>query len=99
MKNVTVTVDDDLYRRARVRAAEDGTTVSAVVKSALREYASDATVAEGRAQALRKLFERVDSRLQHGKVGDIVEAGWRDRTYDERFAETALGRSLAARRR
>ena len=39
MKNITVTVDDETYRRARIRAAEQDTSVSAVVKRMLAEYA------------------------------------------------------------
>lgn len=31
MKNVTVSVPDDVYRTARVRAAEEGTSLSALV--------------------------------------------------------------------
>lgn len=36
MKNVTVSVPDDVYRAARVRAAEDGSSVSALVAGYLR---------------------------------------------------------------
>lgn len=35
MRNITVTVDDDLYHRARVRAAEKRSTVSALVREFL----------------------------------------------------------------
>lgn len=35
MKNITVTVDDSLYHRARVRAAERQTTISALVRAFL----------------------------------------------------------------
>lgn len=31
MKNITVSIPEDVYRRARVRAAERGTSVSALV--------------------------------------------------------------------
>ncbi|MBK8447330.1 MAG: hypothetical protein IPL41_11800 [Micropruina sp.] len=36
MKNVTVTVPADVYRQARIRAAESGTSVSALVANYLR---------------------------------------------------------------
>jgi plasmid stability protein len=36
MKNITVTVPDDVYRSARIRAAERGTSVSALVGEYLR---------------------------------------------------------------
>ena len=35
MKNITVSVDEETYRRARVKAAEAGTSVSALVRKFL----------------------------------------------------------------
>ena len=40
MKNITVSVDDDTYRRARIKAAERDTSVSALVKDFLVELSS-----------------------------------------------------------
>jgi plasmid stability protein len=40
MKNVTVSLDDDTYRNARVRAAEMGRSLSALVREYLRELGS-----------------------------------------------------------
>jgi hypothetical protein len=37
--NLTLSIDDDLLRRARVRAAERGTTVNAVVRDFLETFA------------------------------------------------------------
>ncbi len=39
MRNITVTVDDDTHRRARIRAAEMDTSVSALVREYLRRFA------------------------------------------------------------
>lgn len=39
MKNITVTVDDETYRQARIKAAERDTSVSALVKHFLAELA------------------------------------------------------------
>lgn len=36
MKNITVSVPDDVYREARIRAAERGSSVSALVADYLR---------------------------------------------------------------
>ncbi|HEU5315899.1 MAG TPA: hypothetical protein VFX49_07290 [Chloroflexota bacterium] len=36
MKNITIAVPDEVYRQARVRAAERGTSVSALVAGYLR---------------------------------------------------------------
>lgn len=39
MKNITVSIDDQTYRRARIIAAERGTSVSAIVKQFLANLA------------------------------------------------------------
>ena len=35
MKNITIAVDDELYRRARIKAAESSTSVSALFRAFL----------------------------------------------------------------
>ena len=40
MANLTLAVDDDLLHRARVRAADQGTSVNAVVRELLAGYAA-----------------------------------------------------------
>lgn len=52
MKNITVSVDDETYRRSRIKAAEAGTSVSALVKSFL------VGLAHGRIPAAE--FERLE---------------------------------------
>jgi hypothetical protein len=46
VKNITVSVDDETYRRARIKAAEQDTSVSALVKRFLGELAADESEAE-----------------------------------------------------
>jgi len=46
MKNLTVSLDDEVYRRARMRAAEQDTSVSALVRRFLVEVASEESEAE-----------------------------------------------------
>jgi plasmid stability protein len=41
MANLTITVDDQLLKRARIRAIENGTSVNAVVSEFLGRYAGD----------------------------------------------------------
>ena len=41
MKNITVSVDDETYRQARIRAAERDTSVSALVKQFLTQLAKE----------------------------------------------------------
>jgi hypothetical protein len=43
VKNITVTVDDETYRRARIKAAERDTSVSALVARFLTELATGET--------------------------------------------------------
>jgi hypothetical protein len=43
MKNITVSVDEKTYRRARIRAAQLDTSVSAVVRRFLSEFAGEET--------------------------------------------------------
>ncbi len=40
MTNLTLAIDDDLLHRARVRAAEQGTSVNAVVRDLLVAYSA-----------------------------------------------------------
>lgn len=41
MRNITVSVDDETYRRSRVKAAEAGTSVSALVRGFLVSLVQD----------------------------------------------------------
>ena len=53
--NITVTVPDDIYRRARVKAAEQQTSVSALVRTFLDEFAG----AETEFERLKRLQDEV----------------------------------------
>jgi hypothetical protein len=47
MKNVTIALDDETHRKARIRAAELGTSLSALVKDYLNRLAEDAAPPTG----------------------------------------------------
>lgn len=66
MPNITVTVSEQTYRRARVRAAELSTSVSAVVARTLDEFAAKDTSAEAR----KRRFEDLRSRTPVGSAGE-----------------------------
>ncbi len=66
MKNITVSVDDETYRRSRIKAAEAGTSVSALVRSFL--------VALGQGQAPDSEFDRLQ-RLQQATLEGIRARG------------------------
>ena len=57
MANLTITVDEKLLRRARTKAAERGTSVNAVMRDFLEQYAGPS----GGAAALVEMFEIADS--------------------------------------
>jgi plasmid stability protein len=54
MANLTVTIDDDTLRSARVRALQQGTSVNAVVRQFLQVYAGQ----DPRQQAVAAFTER-----------------------------------------
>jgi plasmid stability protein len=59
MKNITVSVDDETYRRARVKAAEHDTSVSALVRRFLSELASEESDLERLKREERELRTRI----------------------------------------
>ena len=72
MKNITVSVDEETHRLARIRAAELETSVSALVREYLRYLAvgpdgrgeagaeSDETIYQRRCRLLRKVLQDFD---------------------------------------
>ena len=59
MKNITVSVDDATYRQARIRAAEQDTSVSALVKRFLTGLASGQSEFDRLADDEERLRERI----------------------------------------
>jgi hypothetical protein len=59
MKNITVSVQEEIYRRARIRAAERDTSVSALVKGFLIELASEEPDAQRLEREERELREHI----------------------------------------
>lgn len=59
MKNITISLDDAIYRRARMIAAEQDTSVSALVKRFLVELGSKESDTERLKRKERLLRERI----------------------------------------
>ena len=84
MKNITVSVDDDTYRRSRIRAAELDTSVSGLVRGFLERLVqggAEATVAdepraetegERRRRLLDEVFEDICATRSGFRAGDNV---------------------------
>ena len=59
MKNITVSLDDETYRRARMKAAQLGSSVSALVRRFLTQLAEEESAFERLKREERELRERV----------------------------------------
>lgn len=57
MANITLTIDDELLKQARIKAAAQGTSVNAVVRSHLQEWAAGDRERE-KARAITALLKR-----------------------------------------
>lgn len=65
MKNITVSVPDDVYRAARIRAAERGSSVSGLVAEYLRSL-SDRELEFSRLEAQQRRVQRQVRRFRAG---------------------------------
>jgi plasmid stability protein len=75
VKNITVAVPDDVYRNARIRAAERGTSVSALVGEYLRSLSgrgAEFSRLEVRQQQIQREIERfrASDRLDRDQLHD-----------------------------
>jgi plasmid stability protein len=78
VKNITISVPDDVYRDARIRAAERGTSVSALVGEYLRALSDDEAE-----------FSRLEAQ-QKQVMSEIDRFSARDRVSREELHERAV---------
>lgn len=78
MKNITVSLDDETYRRARIIAAQRDTSVSALVKRFLADLASGETEFE----RLQREEEKIRAKITEFSASENVP---RDELYDRRY--------------
>ena len=69
MKNVTISLPDDVYRRARVLAAWKDTSLSALVREFLEQIADDRADWERR----KRLQHRVFGSIRSFSAGDRLD--------------------------
>ena len=86
MRNITVSVDDETYRQARIRAAELDTSVSALVREYLQslsdagaEFQTLETASERRMRGLLEVREQIRRNSPNFRVADNVP---REQLYD-----------------
>lgn len=76
--NLTLTIDDETLKRARMRALDQGTSVNALVRDFLRSYAGS----EDENLALRRFVEVGEGSGAGARSGRV----WtRDELYEERL--------------
>jgi plasmid stability protein len=75
--NITVSIPDDVYRAARIRAAEQGNSVSALVAGYLRSL-SERDIEFSRLEALQ---QRVQGEIHHFSARDRLD---REAVHDRR---------------
>jgi plasmid stability protein len=68
VKNITVSVDDETYRRARMKAAEQDTSVSALVRHFLVNLAAGETETE--TERLKRQERELRERVTKFRGGD-----------------------------
>ncbi len=61
MRNITVSVSDDVYRSARIAAAEQDTSVSAIVKAYLEQLAAKETEPERLKRQEREIRSQIEN--------------------------------------
>ncbi|MCX6362838.1 MAG: hypothetical protein NTW58_01440 [Actinobacteria bacterium] len=78
MANLTIAIEDDVLKKARLRAVEQGTSVNAVVREFLRDYTGQRS---RQADAAKRLIE-----LAHRSRAEVGPVTW---TRDEIHAREA----------
>lgn len=61
MKNVTVSLDDETYRNARRRAAENDRSLSSVVREALQSYGAQESEFDRLARLEQEIYAEMDA--------------------------------------
>ena len=101
MKNITVSVDEETHRLARIQAAELDTSVSDLVRSYLKslvadragDTASNEPDAERRRRMLREVFEDFDARAVGLRMSDNLT---REELHDRARARAEAQAAAAA---
>lgn len=90
MSNLTITIDDDLLRTARIKAVKEGTSVNEVCRQAIAAFAR-----QGDAEAVARAHARAQAFLDHALSvklgpGDGPRLS-RDELYEQMLSERSPG--------
>ena len=105
MRNITVSIDEETYRLARIRAAELDTSVSALVRDYLKSLVEDGTggtasgsrgakkEAEHRRELMRQVFQDFEARGVGLRMSENLT---REELYDRARARAEAQAATAA---
>lgn len=79
MANLTIAIDDEVLKRARLRALQQGTSVNALLRDYLNSYAGD----DHEMQVRREIVE--SARRSRAGSGPEGRRWTRDELYEERI--------------
>lgn len=71
MRNITIAIDEETYRAARVKAAAKGSSISALVK----QFLKDLTARDARFDALAQEEETIRARIEDFDAADRLQRG------------------------
>jgi Arc/MetJ family transcription regulator len=84
MKNITISIDDDLYRLARIKAAEQSTSISAMFKAYIIR------LTRGEESEFQRLEREEEALRQELKAGQLSLSPRHHMTRDELHGRDAL---------
>lgn len=86
MSNLTISIDDELLRAARIKALQQGTSVNEVCRQAIAAFAQ-VDEAQAAAQARARAFVDHVNKVKRGRASPSAWKLSRDEMYEEMFAE------------
>ena len=87
MSSLTLAIDDQLLREARIKAVQDGTSVNEICRKAIEQYVGRESAGQRQAAMLRATFALANKRLPGS--GPAWEG--RDALYVERLDRMGRG--------
>lgn len=90
MANLTIVVDDELLKAARIKALQEGTSVNALCRQAIERYAGNADSPAKRARDMRALAAEIARDAPPRDPSDPIWPG-REAIYAEAMAQRFPG--------
>jgi hypothetical protein len=76
MANLTLVIDDDLLKAARIKALQEGTSVNELCRQAIERYAGEVDTPEKRARDMRAIAAEIGKQLKAAGFDSTKEKLW-----------------------